>query len=196
MGTLVAVPDAEVVTPTRSGEIRNCRTYRIPGLIRTKSGALLGCFDARYENHLDLSADIDVAVLIFANWLVLENQDGSIWQQIYANRWYAVAFAAMALCWALLVCLNIPTWKVVASATAVVGALVVSMLWVQTPIFEPYIPMLVALAALALQLAGSSLSLPNMLVISGGLGWRKTAIYVTLVVALSTVCGFIYGNQL
>ena len=63
VGTLVAVPDAEVSNPTRKGEIRYCKTYRIPGLIRTKSGALLGCFDARYENHLDLSADIDVAVV-------------------------------------------------------------------------------------------------------------------------------------
>lgn len=63
VGTLVAVPDAEVANPTRNGEIRDCKTYRIPGLIRTKSGALLGCFDARYENHLDLSADIDVAVV-------------------------------------------------------------------------------------------------------------------------------------
>lgn len=63
VGTLVAVPDAEVANPSRNGEIRNCKTYRIPGLIRTKSGALLGCFDARYENHLDLSADIDVAVV-------------------------------------------------------------------------------------------------------------------------------------
>lgn len=63
VGTLVAVPDAEVVNPGRNGEIRDCKTYRIPGLIRTQSGALLGCFDARYENHLDLSSDIDVAVV-------------------------------------------------------------------------------------------------------------------------------------
>lgn len=63
VGTLVAVPDAEVVNPTRQNEIRSCKTYRIPGLIRTKAGTLLGCFDARYLNHLDLSSDIDVAVV-------------------------------------------------------------------------------------------------------------------------------------
>lgn len=62
VGVLLAVPDAEVVNPARNNEIRNCKTYRIPGLIRTQSGALLACFDARYENHLDLSSDIDVAV--------------------------------------------------------------------------------------------------------------------------------------
>lgn len=62
VGVLLAVPDEEVVNPTRHNEIRDCKTYRIPGLIRTQAGTLLACFDARYENHLDLSADIDVAV--------------------------------------------------------------------------------------------------------------------------------------
>lgn len=47
--------------------------------------------------------------------------------------------------------------------------------------------------ALALLLAGPSLSLPSMLVISGELGWKKTAVYIGLVVALSTVAGFGYG---
>ena len=48
--------------------------------------------------------------------------------------------------------------------------------------------------ALALLLAGPSLSLPNMLVVSGVMGWRKTAIYVSLVIVLSTISGYIYGN--
>ena len=47
--------------------------------------------------------------------------------------------------------------------------------------------------ALALLLAGPSLSLPSMLVIGGELGWRKTAVYVGLVVALSTLAGLGYG---
>lgn len=62
VGVLLAIPDEEVVNPTRHNEIRHCKTYRIPGLIRTQAGTLLASFDARYENHLDLSADIDVAV--------------------------------------------------------------------------------------------------------------------------------------
>ncbi|MBN1145580.1 MAG: permease [Bacteroidales bacterium] len=48
--------------------------------------------------------------------------------------------------------------------------------------------------ALALLLAGPSLSLPNMLVIRGVMGTQKTAVYVILVVVLSTVAGLIYGN--
>jgi uncharacterized membrane protein YraQ (UPF0718 family) len=47
--------------------------------------------------------------------------------------------------------------------------------------------------ALALLLAGPSLSLPNLLVIGGVLGARKTAAYALLVVALATVSGMTYG---
>lgn len=47
--------------------------------------------------------------------------------------------------------------------------------------------------ALALLLAGPSLSLPSMLVISGELGWKKTLVYIGLVVVLSTVAGIGYG---
>lgn len=48
--------------------------------------------------------------------------------------------------------------------------------------------------ALALLLAGPSLSLPNMLVIRGVLGTRKTIVYVLLVVVLSTFAGLLFGN--
>ncbi|WP_319476774.1 permease [Marispirochaeta aestuarii] len=48
--------------------------------------------------------------------------------------------------------------------------------------------------ALALLLAGPSLSLPNMLVIHGELGWKKTATYVMLVVLLSTAAGVLFGT--
>ncbi|KAB2870682.1 MAG: hypothetical protein F9K37_05315, partial [Bacteroidales bacterium] len=47
--------------------------------------------------------------------------------------------------------------------------------------------------ALALLLAGPSLSLPNMLVIRGLLGTKKTAVYVSLVIIMATISGVIYG---
>ena len=47
--------------------------------------------------------------------------------------------------------------------------------------------------ALALLLAGPSLSLPSMLVIGGELGFKKTAVYVALVVVLSTIAGMVFG---
>jgi len=50
--------------------------------------------------------------------------------------------------------------------------------------------------ALALLLAGPSLSLPNMLVIRGVLGTKKTMVYVTLVVVMATLSGLLYGSIL
>lgn len=47
--------------------------------------------------------------------------------------------------------------------------------------------------ALALLLAGPSLSLPNMLVIRGVMGTQKTLVYVSIVVVLSTIAGLIFG---
>lgn len=47
--------------------------------------------------------------------------------------------------------------------------------------------------ALALLLAGPSLSLPSILVIAGELGWRKALTYVGLVVILSTFAGLAFG---
>lgn len=47
--------------------------------------------------------------------------------------------------------------------------------------------------ALALLLAGPSLSLPNMLVVRRVLGNKKTAVYILLVVFYSTIAGLIFG---
>ncbi len=48
--------------------------------------------------------------------------------------------------------------------------------------------------ALALLLAGPSLSLPSVLVIHSLLGIRKTLAYIALVVVMATFCGWAYGN--
>ena len=47
--------------------------------------------------------------------------------------------------------------------------------------------------ALALLLAGPSLSLPNMLVIRGVLGTKKTVVYVGLVIVMATISGYLFG---
>lgn len=48
--------------------------------------------------------------------------------------------------------------------------------------------------ALALLLAGPSLSLPNMLVIRGVMGNQKTLVYIVLVIILSTIAGLVFGS--
>lgn len=47
--------------------------------------------------------------------------------------------------------------------------------------------------ALALLLAGPALSLPNMLVIGGVLGAKKTIVFIILVIVMATFSGLIYG---
>ena len=47
--------------------------------------------------------------------------------------------------------------------------------------------------ALALLLAGPSLSLPNMLVVRSVLGTKKTLVYVLLVIVFAATAGFVYG---
>jgi uncharacterized membrane protein YraQ (UPF0718 family) len=47
--------------------------------------------------------------------------------------------------------------------------------------------------ALSLLLAGPALSLPNMLVIGGVMGVKKTAAFCVIIVILSTIAGMTYG---
>jgi len=47
--------------------------------------------------------------------------------------------------------------------------------------------------ALALLLAGPAVSLPNMLVIRGIMGTKKTLVYIILVVCMATITGILYG---
>ena len=49
--------------------------------------------------------------------------------------------------------------------------------------------------ALALLLAGPALSLPSMLVLRKVMGLKKTAVFIVLVVVLSTIAGFIFGKM-
>ena len=48
--------------------------------------------------------------------------------------------------------------------------------------------------ALALLLAGPAVSLPSILVLRTIMGWRKTIIYILLVVIMATLTGFIFGH--
>ena len=48
--------------------------------------------------------------------------------------------------------------------------------------------------ALALLLAGPALSLPNMLVIRSVMGTKKTLVFITLVVVMATISGYVFGS--
>jgi len=81
--------------------------------------------------------------------------------------------------------------------SSVVGALMYFATLTEIPILQGLIGAGMGKGpALALLLAGPALSLPNMLVIKSVIGTQKTMVYVTLVVVMSTLAGFIFGNYI
>jgi uncharacterized membrane protein YraQ (UPF0718 family) len=80
------------------------------------------------------------------------------------------------------------------AAAAVSGALMYFATLTEVPILQGLIGAGMGQGpALALLLAGPSLSLPSILVIHGELGLKKTLVYVLLVIGLSTAAGVGYG---
>lgn len=78
--------------------------------------------------------------------------------------------------------------------SAVVGAFMYFATLTEVPILQGLIGSGMGQGpALALLLAGPALSLPSMLVIRQVLGNQKTAVYVLLVVIMSTLCGWGFG---
>ncbi len=78
---------------------------------------------------------------------------------------------------------------------AVAGALMYFATLTEVPILQGLIGAgMGAGPSLALLLAGPALSLPNMIVIASVIGWKKTGVYIGLVVVMATVTGLLYGT--
>ena len=78
---------------------------------------------------------------------------------------------------------------------SVAGALMYFATLTEVPILQGLIGAgMGAGPSLALLLAGPALSLPNMIVIASVIGWKKTGVYIGLVVVMATVSGLIYGT--
>ncbi|MFO7915748.1 MAG: permease [Candidatus Krumholzibacteriales bacterium] len=78
---------------------------------------------------------------------------------------------------------------------SIVGALMYFATLTEVPILQGLIGAGMGRGpALALLLAGPALSLPNMLVIRGVIGTKKTVVYVLLVVVMATASGIIFGS--
>jgi hypothetical protein len=79
-------------------------------------------------------------------------------------------------------------------SSAVVGAFMYFATLTEVPIVQGLVGSGMGRGpALALLLAGPALSLPSMLVIRSVLGTRKTAVYIGLVIGMSTLAGLAYG---
>ncbi|HOJ50974.1 MAG TPA: permease [Syntrophales bacterium] len=77
---------------------------------------------------------------------------------------------------------------------AIVGALMYFATLTEVPILQGLLGAGMGQGpALALLLAGPSISLPSMIGLSAIIGWKKTLTYVAIVVFLATITGFLYG---
>lgn len=242
-----------------------------------------------------------VLILVFANWGAPSTEGTGVWSAIFTHKWYIVGVLSLLMCWSLVKILKLKALWVILAAVATVVSAALSMAFVENAKLAPLIPMIVAIAslaimllsdkrdednrewalsswgfakqimpllgvgvvtagfllgsthdstaiagvipngwiewavggnsllsnffasftgafmyfatltevpiiqgllasgmgkgpALALLLAGPSLSLPNMLVIHGVMGTKKTAIYVALVIVMATIAGYVFGN--
>jgi hypothetical protein len=228
-----------------------------------------------------------VAILIFANWGKPAGV-GGLFAAVYSLKWLITGLAALGLALILVICFQLPRWKVIAAAIPplvlaflfpaqpllafgvgviglslvvsfdkgeagewftsswdfakqifpllIGGVLVAGVLlgrpgheglipshWISNAVggnslFANFfaaisgafmyfatlteVPILQGLLgsgmgqgpALALLLAGPALSLPSMLVLRKVMGLKKTVVFTSLVVMLSTIAGFVYGN--
>lgn len=242
-----------------------------------------------------------VLILVFANWGAPAASDRGLWSAIFTYKWYITGALALVLCWSLVKILKLrPLW-VMLGALATAASALLANLFIAEAKLVPLVPMVVAIAslalillydrrdeenrewvlaswgfakqilpllaigvvtagfllgsthdntaiagiipnrwiewavggnsllsnffasftgafmyfatltevpiiqgllasgmgkgpALALLLAGPSLSLPNMLVIRGVLGTKKTIVYVALVIVMATLSGFVFGK--
>ena len=77
---------------------------------------------------------------------------------------------------------------------SVFGALMYFATLTEVPIIKAFTEMGMGQGpALALLLAGPALSLPNMLVIRKIIGWGRTLTYISLVVVMATLTGWVFG---
>ena len=77
---------------------------------------------------------------------------------------------------------------------AIGGALMYTATLTEVPIIKTFLDLGMGNGpALALLLAGPSLSLPSILALRGIMGGKKTLVYVALVVGAATITGLIYG---
>lgn len=242
-----------------------------------------------------------VLILVFANWGAPSTEGTGVWNAIFTNKWYIVGVLALMMCWSLVRILKLRFAWVGLGVIATGVSVVMANLFVENVKLVPLVPMIVAIAslalilafdkgdednrqwlysswgfakqimpllgvgvvtagfllgsthdqtaiagvipnewiewavggnsllsnffasftgafmyfatltevpiiqgllasgmgkgpALALLLAGPSLSLPNMLVIHGVMGTKKTVIFVSLVIVMATFAGYLFGN--
>src|SRR6056297_1783650 len=162
-----------------------------------------------------------VIFLVFANWGKPASEEG-FWAGVYAIRWYIAgislvllvpvlwrwfqkdelkewigetynyALMIMPLLFAGVIVMVWPVWTCFFASVS--AAFMYFATLTEVPILQSLMGSGMAKGpALALLLAGPAVSLPNMLVIRGIIGMKKTVTFIAIVIAFSTVCGLTYG---
>lgn len=118
--------------------------------------------------------------VIIAGFLLGSTHDNTVIAGVIPNSWIAWAVGGNSVLSNFL--------------ASVVGAFMYFATLTEVPIIQGLLASGMGKGpALALLLAGPSLSLPNMLVIRGVMGTQKTVVFVTIVIVLSTIAGLIFG---
>lgn len=118
--------------------------------------------------------------VVTAGFLLGSTHDGMAIQGIIPNEWISALVGGNSVFSNLF--------------ASIVGAFMYFATLTEVPILQGLIASGMGKGpALALLLAGPSLSLPNMLVIRGVIGTQKTVVYVCLVIIMATISGLAYG---
>ena len=119
--------------------------------------------------------------VVTAGFLLGSTHDGKVIAGVIPNEWISALVGGNSIFSNLF--------------ASVVGAFMYFATLTEVPILQGLIASGMGKGpALALLLAGPSLSLPSMLVIRGILGTQKTVVYVSLVIVMATISGLIFGS--
>ncbi len=119
--------------------------------------------------------------VVIAGFLLGSTHDGTTIRGVFPNQWIATLVGGNSLFSNFF--------------ASIVGAFMYFATLTEVPIVQGLLSAGMGKGpALALLLAGPSLSLPSMLVIRGVIGTQKTVVYVVLVVIMATITGLIFGN--
>jgi len=183
---------ATAISAWLSSTFINKATYvpLIPMVVGIASLSLLTLFDKNDKENKEwtlASWDFAKQILpllglgvVIAGFLLGSTHDGKTIEGIIPNQWVAMLVGGNSLFSNFF--------------ASVVGAFMYFATLTEVPILQGLIATGMGKGpALALLLAGPSLSLPNMMVIQKVLGTQKTIVYISLVVIMSTLTGLIYG---
>ena len=91
-----------------------------------------------------------VLILVFANWGAPAASDRGVWSAIFAWKWYITGALSIVLCWSLVRILRLRLRWVALGAVATAVSVVLANMFIREEKLVPLIPMLTAIASLAL----------------------------------------------